>query len=207
MKLIVLSSLTPIANEYKIINSMFEEGLEFFHINKPSFSKAEIEGFIKQIPSVYHSRIAIHTDFPKFHSLEELIAYTPAEKKQIAFLSPIFDSISKTGYKSAFTDSLNKFIQLKPQVITSVKNKNIIALGGVDENKIELVRKVGFSGAAVLGAIWNSKDPFASFLKIWNICNSKAFLRREIFMDEAPDSPSPKTSVKKSTRLPSSNNN
>lgn len=193
MKLIVLSSplsaealaKAGITNEHQIINSMFEVGLEFFHIHKPAFSKEETEKFIQQIDSKYHDRIAMHADFPKFHSLEGLIQYKPSSREQLAFVSPVFDSISKKGYKSEFSDQMNQFTQLKPELIAEIKGKNIIALGGVDEDKIELVRKVGFKGAAVLGAIWNSKNPLDKFLRIWNICNSKAFLRRELFLEES----------------------
>jgi thiamine-phosphate pyrophosphorylase len=185
MKLIVISSPTPITNEHQIINSMFEEGLEALHIHKPNLTKEEIKKFIQGVDSKYHNRIAMHADFQKFHSLEELKQYYIAGRGQMAFLSPVFDSISKQGYKSNFSDRLNKFIQFKPELMAAIKGKKIIALGGIDEDKIEMVRKVGFAGAAVLGAIWNNKNPLDKFLKIQNISNSKTFLRRELFLEES----------------------
>ena len=133
MKLIVISSPTPVPNEHEIINSLFEEGLEIFHVHKPDFSKQEIKDFIQQIPSKYHNRIALHSDFPKFHSLEELKAHK--EKYDYAFLSPIFDSISKEGYKSKFSHRLHRTSQIKSELISAISGKYIIALGGIDEDK------------------------------------------------------------------------
>ena len=63
-------------------------------------------------------------------------------------LGPIFDSISKEGYKSNFHDH---------KLLSENLNKSavdIIALGGIDESKIELCENLGFAGYAMLGSIW-----------------------------------------------------
>ncbi len=164
MKLIVISNPTALPNEINLANKLFENGLEIFHIHKPSHSKEETETFIQQIPQKYHSRIASHSRFPKFHSLKEL--EDCKEKYEYAFLSPIFDSISKVGYKSKFSHRLHKFSQIKSELISAISGKNIIALGGIDEDKIETCRKLGFAGVAVLGAIWQSKNPLEKFKRI-----------------------------------------
>ncbi|HYV94863.1 MAG TPA: thiamine phosphate synthase [Chitinophagales bacterium] len=79
------------------------------------------------------------------------------------FLSPIFDSISKVGYKSTFSqDSLEQMLHKT--------SYNVIALGGVDEDKIEQAKKWGFSGVAVLGSLWKSKDPVEKFKRIQSLC-------------------------------------
>lgn len=192
MKLIVISSphseailaKAGIHNEHGIITSMFEQGLEMFHVHKPTFSKGEIEKFIQKIPEHFQDRVYQHSFFPKFHSLEELKQFRPSSTSQIAFLSPVFDSISKQGYKSEFSEQMNKFTQLKPELMAEIKGRNLIALGGIDTDKIELARKVGFKGVASLGAIWNSKNPLEKFISMRNICNSKTFLRRDLFLEE-----------------------
>jgi thiamine-phosphate pyrophosphorylase len=162
MKLIVISSPTSIPNEHEKINSLFEEGMEQFQIHKPNFSKEEIKQFVQQIPFKYHNRIALHSDFPKFHSLKELEEHK--EKYEYAFLSPIFNSISKVGYKSKFD-----LIELKEKIA----NKNIIALGGIDEDKIETCRSIGFAGVAVLGAIWNNNSSVEKFKRLKTLCQKK----------------------------------
>lgn len=193
MKLIIISSphseatlaKAGIHNEHEMITSMFEQGLEMFHVHKPAFSKSEIGKFIQKIPDHFRDRIYLHSFFPKFHSLEDMKQYRPSSTGQIVFLSPVFDSISKQGYKSEFSEQMNKFTQLKPELMAEIKGRNIVALGGIDTDKIELARKVGFKGVASLGAIWSSKDPVEKFISMQNICNSKAFLRRGLFLEKS----------------------
>jgi hypothetical protein len=170
MKLIVISPPSVVSNEHQIVNSLFENGLEIFHIHKPDFSKQESNNFIQQIPSKYYNQIALHSAFPKFHSIQELQGSPPEGGSwggaSYAFLSPIFDSISKREYKS-------KFLNVKSELISAISGKNIIALGGIDEDKIEICRARGFSGVAVLGAIWNSTNPVEKFKRIKYLCSAK----------------------------------
>ena len=92
-----------------------------------------------------------------FHSLEGLLNDT--RKYDYVFLSPIFDSISKRGYPSKFRDH-NLTIAL------SKVNHKVIALGGVDLAKVELIKNMNFSGMALHGVIWESKNPVDEFMKI-----------------------------------------
>jgi len=131
-------------------------------LHKPSLSQEKIKLFVEQIPFRYHNRIALHSDFTKFHSLNELENYK--ERYEYAFLSPIFDSISKEGYKSKF---------ILQELKEKIAGKNLVALGGIDESKIETCRELGFSGVAVLGAIWNSKNPVEKFKQIKRLCHSE----------------------------------
>jgi thiamine-phosphate pyrophosphorylase len=82
------------------------------------------------------------------------------------FLSPVFNSISKVGYKSTFNeDSLKDMLRH-----TSYK---VIALGGVDEDKIQSARRMGFAGVALLGSVWKSKEPLEKFKRIKVLCEQK----------------------------------
>lgn len=155
--LIVISNPLPIKGEHKIINQLFDEGLVFFHLYKPSFSKEETENFIQQISIEYRNKIVLHSKYLKFHSIKELEGCN--EKYDYAFLSPIFNSISKAGYKSNYDLRVIKGF---------LKNRNekIIALGGIDEDKIDAVKNLGFQGIALLGAIWQSENPVEKFKRI-----------------------------------------
>ncbi|MBI4929370.1 MAG: thiamine phosphate synthase [Bacteroidetes bacterium] len=164
MKLIVISLPAPAPNEHEIINSLLEEGLEMFQIHKPSFSKEEIKDFIQQISTKHQNKIFLHSDFSKFHSLSPPPS-PPQGRGDLFFLSPIFDSISKTGYKSKFDlQEVKSFLQ-KQKALPMGKGLGWapIALGGIDEGKIETCRELGFAGVAVLGAIWNSTNPIEKF--------------------------------------------
>lgn len=59
-------------------------------------------------------------------------------------LSPIYDSISKEGYKSSFE---------RKDLENEIRNLpiDVIALGGVTPDKFEELKAIGFAGAAMLG--------------------------------------------------------
>lgn len=155
--IIVISSATSVRNEHQIICQLFEAGMEFFQIYKPNLTHEQTENFKHQIPEVYHQKISLHDQCVKFHSLVELEACNL--KYEYAFLSPVFDSISKVGYASKFD------WQMLKASLTTKKDK-IIALGGVDEDKLNMIRDLGFSGIALLGAIWQNETPVEKFKQI-----------------------------------------
>jgi thiamine-phosphate pyrophosphorylase len=85
-----------------------------------------------------------------------------SEDKRIykyVFLSPVYDSISKIGHSGNFGNrSIEKYVGLA--------KSPVIALGGVEVDKFEECKKLGFSGVALLGSIWNDPDrkPLEVFL-------------------------------------------
>ena len=112
------------------------------------------------------SMINPSTSSTSFHSWKEI--EDNLYPFDYAFISPVFDSISKKGYKAAI--DLSEANRVKKKLIERKgKYPSIIALGGIDDTNIELLYKNGFDGAAILGAVWESKDPFASFLQIKEI--------------------------------------
>ena len=89
------------------------------------------------------------------------------------FISPIFDSISKVGYKSNF--SQDKLLETKN---TGLLSNNIYALGGIDKNNINILKKYGFKGCAVLGTLWNEFENnsdidfvLKNFIEIKQVCS------------------------------------
>lgn len=114
----------------------------------------------------YHEKISMinpSTSSTSFHSWKEI--EDNLYPFDYAFISPVFDSISKKGYKAAI--DLSEVNRVKKKLIEKEgKHPSIIALGGIDVSNIELLYKNGFDGAAILGAVWESKDPLSSFLQI-----------------------------------------
>ncbi|GAA5037849.1 thiamine phosphate synthase [Marivirga lumbricoides] len=155
--IIVISHPSPIEGEFRILNQLFDAGLEYFQLYKPNFSAQEIEAYKEQIQKKHLQKVSIHTDHHKFHSLKEMEEISVND--DYAFLSPIFDSISKKGYTSKFDlEELKSFLKRSP--------KKIVALGGIDEDKIDWVKEAGFSGIALLGAIWQSENPVEKYKAI-----------------------------------------
>lgn len=180
MKLILITPPTYFVEENKILTDLFEEGLDILHLRKPDSSPMYAERLLTLIPEQYHKRIVVHDHFylkeefnlkgihinhrnpdtPKnykghisrsCHSLEEV----KEQKKNYdyVFLSPVFDSISKLNYNSTYSD-----IEIKKAYKAGIIDKKVIALGGIDTNNIKQVKKLGFGGAAILGALWNKFD-------------------------------------------------
>ena len=110
MKLIVISSSTKVENEAEIITSLFEAGLERFHLRKHKLSTKETKDLLKNIPAHFHNRIVIHSH----HNL--------ARKFNLAGIH-----LTKTHIKRKYkTWLIIKLIQLKnPNVIITTSFNNI----------------------------------------------------------------------------------
>ncbi|TNJ47095.1 thiamine phosphate synthase [Tamlana fucoidanivorans] len=65
-------------------------------------------------------------------------------------LSPVFSSISKTGYQGRGFD-VNQI------------DKNIVGMGGVTTKNLKAFTTLGFKGVGVLGGIWQSGAPISNF--------------------------------------------
>lgn len=138
------------------------------HIRKPGADEGAVEALISAIDEGYHGRLSLHShhhlaarygtgvhlnaanpDVPdgftgivsrSCHSTEEL-----ALPSDYSFLSPIFDSISKSGYHGAFSlDALAAHV-----------DRRVVALGGVRPEYLPILHETGFGGAAFLGYIWH----------------------------------------------------
>jgi thiamine-phosphate pyrophosphorylase len=180
MKLILITPPTYFVEENKIITDLFDEGLDILHLRKPDTIPMYAERLLSLIPEQYHKRIVVHDHFylkeefklkgihlsqrnptipPHYkghisrscHSLEEVKRYK--KECNYVFLSPVFDSISKMNYRSNYSNA-----ELRKARKDGFIDKKVIALGGIDINNIKDVKKYGFGGAAILGALWNKFD-------------------------------------------------
>ena len=189
-KLIVISPPKTHRNEISILCNLFENGLQILHVRKHGLSRQELRNYIDKIPSKFHKRLVIHSHYsllkefnlkgihltertriksipswfdPKkhtlsasFHSINSLERIQ--RKYDYVFLSPIFNSISKKKYKGAFTEADLKIL-LK-------KQRNVIALGGIEPGVLKKIQELKFAGAAALGFIWENKSPLGADLKL-----------------------------------------
>ncbi len=196
--MIVISNPTEITNEINIINSLFEEGMELFHIRKPNYSIEELRSFLSAINSSYYSKLVLHQhhelaeefQIKRVHFTEKERLTKPVKLSKpdrykflstsvhsikdfnilsnafdYAFLSPIYPSISKQNY----VPTKNAFEEIKKRTNHHTK---LIALGGISVENIEEVLHNNFDDYALLGAIWNTKNPIENFKKCQTIAQS-----------------------------------
>lgn len=170
-KLIAVTPELPVADEGKKIAALLDAGWHRVHLRHPQASRTDIRNIIESLPPRLHRKLVLHGHFDltndfnlgglhlnhrcptppslyrgplsrSCHSVEEAIR---CEGMQYVTLSPIFDSISKQGYNSAFTpDALRTLDMVKIPVI---------ALGGITPENISHLTPYNFSGYAMLGAI------------------------------------------------------
>ncbi len=196
MEIAVVSSPGDVENETIIVNNMLEQGLKFFHLRKPEYDRGRMAKYLDDIKTGYYSRIVLHShyDLLKEHDLGGIhITGSAAAKKEsiidsvrkgnetnvrigisfhdpnelyqdikgidYTFLSPVFDSISKKGYTKKFNHE-----ELK-EVLKNTGYK-VFALGGCRKENMGQIHKMGFYGAAFLGAVWNSPNPLGSYQEI-----------------------------------------
>ena len=191
MELILISSPGEKPNEVRFVKRIFEMGLSRFHLRKPDWTFDELRRFLNEFPDDYLQRIVIHRrkellkDFPlagyhlssredyfekdfegslsrSFHTLEEL--RKNEEQLDYVFLGPIFDSVSKQGYKAAFPPTaLRSFFVERRKA--RVKRPRIVALGGIVPDKVRAALSLGFDGVAALGGVWGSRFPQNAFMR------------------------------------------
>ena len=172
MKLITITQPAFFEGEAEAITSLFEAGLEILHLRKPGASYEDMEQLLNRLPPEYLKRIVTHEHFQlasfrnlkgihlngrnptapagftghisrSCHSLEEVTKYKAT--CDYVFLSPIYDSISKEGYPSAYTtDSLQKARQ------AGIIDAKVMALGGVTAAHFPEISSLGFGGAVLL---------------------------------------------------------
>lgn len=81
---------------------------------------------------------------------KQLLSGRDSEPLRYVFLSPIYDSISKKGYRSRF--SLDN-----PGLLHSISQCQTIALGGIKPAFFSELYDAKFAGAALLGYLWSPK--------------------------------------------------
>ena len=187
--LLLFSSPEKVPDEALLLNRMLERhpGL-LFHLRKPTWELPAVEQLLQEIDSAFHPRIVIHQHHglddrytlkgvhftthhreteplhprvvsTSFHSLAEAAAM--GEAYSYFCCSPVFESISKSGY----TGSESWDISALPDAL----REKAVALGGIDNTTLPAARDKGFRHFAVLGAVWQAADPEAALDMLYHL--------------------------------------
>lgn len=181
----VICSPDDLPGEQAWLQALLEAGVERLHLRKKHWTAQQTAAFLDSLPGGYHRRLVLHAhpqllkhyalggfhgphpqamgvDAPcrgtSVHSYEEYQALYA--HYDYLWLSPFFDSISKKGYAA------NARLWQPPPACPLDK---VVALGGITPRQLPHLARLGIHRAAVLGYIWNAKDPVKAWETLRNI--------------------------------------
>lgn len=176
MKLVIQTQPTFFVEEDKIINALFEEGLDILHIRKPESEPIYCERLLSLIPNEYYDRISVHQHYylkqefdlrgvhiddpdalipdgyrrhvtRSTHRIEDLKEMK--KKCDYVMLHSLFDSLHDDVKASL---SLSQMEEARNKGLI---DKNIIALGGMSIENVQMAKELGFGGVCICGDLWN----------------------------------------------------
>ncbi|MEO9806122.1 MAG: thiamine phosphate synthase [Reichenbachiella sp.] len=145
-------------------------------MRKPLASEDNMRAYLGSLDQAYLNKVSLHGHHDlvdefgiggkHFKSIEEVDTHRLVSKSfhsfesiekestllTYGFLSPIYDSISKVGYKSDFN---KKDLKRK---LSGFDQFPIYALGGIETSKIDELLELGFDGAVLMGTIWSEEN-------------------------------------------------
>ena len=172
---ITVTSPSFFDGEASFIGRLLSGGADLVHLRKPGAAESDCARLLDKLTAEERKRIVIHDFFElagpyglhgihlnarrgeipygynglvsrSCHSLEEVKIWKPVCSHIL--LSPVFDSISKHGYRAGFTPEV-----LRKASGEGIIDEKVIALGGVTPDKVKLLHSLGFGGAAMLGYV------------------------------------------------------
>ncbi len=195
MRYIAITREAFLPSEAEAVALLLDGGFARVHLRKSAATEEQMRAFIERLPGRLYDRLTLHdrhelaaeyglggvhlngrnpqppADFRgtvsrSCHSLEELQC---CRTEDYLFLSPIYDSLSKAGYRAAFTAAT-----LRQAAVEGTVGPRVVALGGVTPARIPELSDLGFGGAAFLGYIWGdgSLRTIERNLKEITCCNS-----------------------------------
>jgi thiamine-phosphate pyrophosphorylase len=212
MKLHIISFPEFFEGEEQVVSQILRLPNVVFHLRKPKANATLFDDFLSAIPQALHGKIVLHDAYQLIEKYELGGLHFSTNKREIAinfkgkiplstschamqeiealpnhfdacFLSPIFPSISKKGYKGNFDfDAVSRFVETKQKIL-------ITALGGICESNIQQVQNMGFNGAAVLGTVWG-ENPMKETNMLEKVGNLHRFIERPYCLSIAGFDPS-----------------
>lgn len=195
--IVLIAPEIDIPNEIEILTLLFQEGLQYFHLRKPTKNYQEHCDYLNQIDKKYHNRIVVHY----FHELINVFYLKGIhfqEQKRRDCLDTPSDYFVKLNnmYGKTISSSFHETEELENStfefdyhllspVFSSISkkgyqgrgfdvntiDKTIIGMGGVTTENLVQFDLLGYKGVGVLGGIWNSKTPVEDFKLIKNHYN------------------------------------
>lgn len=175
--LAVVTLPVELPGEPEYLEGLLEAGVERLHLRKPG---KVVEELLVQLAPRWRSKLVVHGDarlaakygVERVHRVSSTSVHSWDEFRvlpeglEYAFISPVFDSISKPGYRAA-ADLL--------EIPSGRLPCRPVGLGGVSADTIGLMITRGWTGAALLGWIWEKpREAVSRFEQLKEIVHGQA---------------------------------
>jgi thiamine-phosphate pyrophosphorylase len=131
--------------------SLVEEfPLKGIHFGTQALHQCITDGWEQMLKSIVNGKpLTISTSVHHQEEIDKL-----PEQIDYVWLSPIFESISKSGYSSSYSaDQFDSWVKYLQQ-----KKIKAYALGGVTDKNLLNILQRGFNGAVFLGYVWQGMN-------------------------------------------------
>jgi len=186
--IILISPEEDTSNEIDILNRLFKEGLEYYHLRKPNKDQQQYCDYLHLIEEKYHNKIVVHHHHKLVNTFNLKGIHFQEQKRRDNIDNPGQYFCNLSMYGKTISSSFHEPEELEAcdfefdyhllsPVFSSISkkgyegrgfnvnhiDKKIIGMGGVTKNNLSEIQKLGFQGVGVLGGIWNSKTPIEDF--------------------------------------------
>lgn len=180
MKLVIQTQSTFFVEEDKILEALFDAGMDSLHLYKPDSLELYSERLLKLLPEDCHPKITVHqhyylkekyklagihidtagSEMPNGYkgrvgwTCDNLDLLKDLKKKgKYVFLKSTFSHGKWDGEDSAFITK-----QLMEVAKSGLIDKHVYAMGGMGLGNIRLAKDLGFGGIVVSEDLWNRFD-------------------------------------------------
>lgn len=177
MKLVIMTRPSFFVEENKIIEALFEEGMNNLHLYKPNTSPVYSERLLSLLPEEYHKKISIHQHFylkeqftlagihlddpneeppagykgQMSRTCNDLMKLKRMKKTaKYVFLRDVFGSRDSRDGSSGYTPT-----QLLQAAHARLFDRHVYAMGGVNRDNIRIADDLGFEGVVICNDLWS----------------------------------------------------
>jgi thiamine-phosphate pyrophosphorylase len=186
--IVVIAPENDLPNEIKILNQLFEAGLEYYHLRKPYKDYTAYSEYLNKIDAQYHNKIVVHDHHELINEFklkgihfqeQNRIDHIDNPGQYFKGLDMFGKTISSSFHEpkdleecyfefdyhllSPVFSSISKIGQEGRGFSVTHIDKTIIGMGGVTADNMKAFDTLGYKGVGVLGGIWNSDTPLDVF--------------------------------------------
>lgn len=201
MLLAVISPEHEEPRERRVLKALFSAGLARYHVRRPGWDAEKLRRWLLAAPATWRASLVLHghpelarefglagahwreaeaplappaglTASRACHTPETLAASLGTYAAVL--YSPVFGSISKPGHGPTAATGLDRVTPLLTGRTPSARRTKVYALGGLTAATLPAAARLGFDGAAFLGAVWQAPDPVAAFRELSDLATRHA---------------------------------